>query len=180
MTEAWYAVYAKFQHEKSAAALLSKKQFEVFLPLYRTVHRWNDRNQIVILPLFPCYLFVRTELQRKTDILQTAGIRWIVESAGRACPLPESEIDAVRRVCAISGAQPHPFLKEGDRVRVRLGPLAGTEGLFVRVKKQFRMIVSIQLLQQSVAVEMDLSNLEFIDTASGLSPSPYEPARRTA
>ena len=111
VTEAWYAVYTKFQHEKSAAALLSRKQFEAFLPVYRTVHRWKDRNQLVILPLFPCYLFVRTDLQRKAEILQTAGIRWIVESAGCACPLAESEIASVRRVCAVAGAQPHPFLK---------------------------------------------------------------------
>lgn len=180
MTEAWYAVYTKFQHEKCAAELLSRKQFEVFLPLYRTAHRWKDRSQIVVLPLFPCYLFVRAEIGRKTEILQTAGIRWIVESAGRACPLPEQEIASIRGVCAIAGAQPHPFLKEGGRVRVRFGPLAGTEGFFVRVKKEFRMIVSIQLLQQAVAVEMDLANLQFIGEGPGLSPSPYEFSRRTA
>jgi transcription antitermination factor NusG len=179
VTGAWYAIYTKFQHEKSAAELLSRKHFEVFLPLYRTVHRWKDRNQIVVLPLFHSYLFVRTELGRKTEILQTAGVRWIVESAGRACPLPELEIEAVRSVCALSGAQPHPFLREGDRVRVRTGPLTGTEGIFLRSKKQGRIIVSIQLLQQTVAVEMDISNLQFINESRELSASRYESSERT-
>ena len=180
MTEAWYAVYTKFQHEKSAAGLLLRKRFEVFLPLYRAVHRWKDRNQIVTLPLFPCYLFVWAKIERKTELLQTAGIRGIVESAGRASPLPEIEIASVRNACAIAGAQPHPFLKEGDRVRVRTGPLAGTEGFFVRVKNRCRIIVAIQLLQQAVAVEMDIANLRFISERRGLSPSPYEVSGRTA
>lgn len=180
MIEAWYAIYCKFQHEKSAAALLARKQFEVFLPVYRAVHRWKDRNQIVILPLFPCYFFVQTRIERKTEILQTAGIRWIVESAGHACPLPEAEIEAIQKVCAVMVAQPHPFLKEGQRVRVRSGPLAGIEGFYVRAKNHYRMIVSIQLLQQAVAVEMDVSNLQFINEDSGFTSGQRNISRRTA
>jgi transcription antitermination factor NusG len=180
VTEAWYAIYSKFQHEKSAAALLARKQFEVFLPVYRAVHRWKDRNQIVILPLFPCYFFVRSRIERKTEILQTAGVRWIVESAGRVCPLPEPEIEAIRRVCALAKAQPHPFLEEGQRVRVRTGPLAGTEGFYVRAKNQYRMIVSIQLLQQAVSVEMDISDLQFIKEEPGFTSGPCDISRLTA
>jgi transcription antitermination factor NusG len=164
VTRAWYAAYTKFQHEKSAASLLEKKDFEVFLPVYRTVHRWKDRNQMVILPLFPCYLFLRTELERKIDILRTAGILWIVENAGQACSVLDSEIEAVRKIC--SGAtpfQPHPFLKQGDFVRIRKGPLFGVEGFFVRTKNQYRVVVSVELLKKSAAVEVDLADVELVN-----------------
>lgn len=160
MTEAWYAVYTKFQHEKTAASLLEKKELNVFLPVYRAVHRWKDRNQTVILPLFPCYLFLRTNLDRKLDILRTAGVRWIVENAGRACAVPEPEIDAVRTLCSVVCVQPHPFLKQGERVRVRSGALAGIEGILVKLKNHYRVVISVDVLQKSVAVEVDLSNVE--------------------
>jgi transcription antitermination factor NusG len=171
VTKAWYAVYTKFQHEKSAASLLEKKEFEVFLPVYRTVHRWKDRNQAVILPLFPCYLFIKAELDRKLDVLRTAGVRWIVENAGQACAVPEAEIEAVRKICsAAANFQPHPFLKEGDLVRVRTGPLTGTEGFFVRVKNKYRVVVSVELLRKSVAVEIDLADVEVLNTRHRTSP----------
>ncbi len=95
--EAWYAIYAKHQHEKSAAELLDRKGFEILLPLYRSVRRWNDRNRTAFLPLFPSYLFVRTDLCRKVDILRTPGVFWLVESGGCACPIPESEIKAINK-----------------------------------------------------------------------------------
>jgi transcription antitermination factor NusG len=179
-SEAWYAVYTKFQHEKSAAGLLETKDLEVFLPVYRTVHRWTDRNQLVILPLFPCYLFVRTALDRKLDILRTAGVRWLVENGGRACPVPEAEMEAVRKICATGArVQPHPFLKEGNPVRIRTGALAGIEGLLVRIKNQSRVVISVQLLQKSVSVEAELANLEALSVSRGLIASgPLVSARR--
>jgi transcription antitermination factor NusG len=164
VANAWYAVYTKFQHDKSAAALLERKDFEVFFPVYRAVHRWKDRNQIVVLPLFPCYLFLRTELVRKTDILRTAGVRWIVENAGHACVVPDSEIESVQKICAAATrVQPHPFLRQGDLVRICRGPLLGMEGYFVRSKNQYRVVVSIDLLQKSVAVEVDLGDVELMN-----------------
>lgn len=159
----WYAVYTRFQHEKSAAGLLEKKDFEVFLPVYRAVHRWRDRKQTVTLPLFPCYLFLRTDLARKTEILRTAGILWMVENAGRACEVPDGEIEVVRRICSVAPRlRPHPYLKQGDFVRIRKGPLAGVEGIFVRTKNECRVIVSVELLRQSVAVEIDMADVERI------------------
>lgn len=172
MSSPWYAVYTKFQHEKSAAALLEAKEFQVFLPVYRTVHRWKDRNQLVVLPLFPCYLFLRMELTRKIDVLRTAGVQWLVENAGHACTIPESEIEAVRRICSIATRyQPHPFLKQGDFVRIRKGPLLGVEGFFVRTKNQYRVVVSVELLRKSVAVEVDLADIELASGNRGI-PSP--------
>lgn len=164
MIKAWYAVYTKFHHEKSAAGLLEKKEFEVFMPVYRTVHRWKDRNQLVVLPLFPCYLFLRMELARKLEVLRCAGVRWFVENAGLACPVPDSQIEAVRRICSVATRfQPHPFLKQGDLVRVLKGPLSGMEGFFVRRKGQYRVVVTVDLLCKSVAVEVDLADIELVN-----------------
>jgi len=167
MSEAWYAVYTKFQHEKSAARLLANKDLEVFLPLYHTVHRWKDRNQALVLPLFPCYLFVRMALERKLEALRTAGVRWLVENAGRACPVPDVEIESVRKVCSSrSRVQPHPFLKQGVPVRVRSGPLAGTQGILLRTMNRCRVLITVELLQKSVAVEVELWNVEVLTPKS--------------
>lgn len=175
MADAWYAVYTKHQHEKSAASLLERKDFEVFLPVYRTVHRWQDRNQLLILPLFPCYVFLRGGLDRKLDVLRTAGVRWFVENAGHACEVPEPELEAVRKVCATgSRVQPHPFLKQGDRVRICRGPLAGTQGFFVREKNQYRVVISIELLRQAVSVEIDLNGVEPLREARRILSVPFE------
>jgi len=169
--EPWLAVYIKFQHEKSAAKLLEKKEFEVFLPVYRTIHRWKDRKQPVVLPLFPCYLFLRTPIERKLEVLRTPGVQWIVENAGYACTVPNTDIEVIRRICSVgTQPRPHPFLKKGDFVRVRSGPLAGTEGFFVQVKNGYRVVVSVALLQKSVAVEVDLAELEFLSAAHRTSP----------
>lgn len=167
MPEAWYAVYTRFQHEKSAARLLENKNIEVFLPIYRTSHRWKDRNKTVVLPLFPCYTFVRIDLERKLDVLRTVGVRWLVENAGHACPVPGTEIETVRRVCSSgSRVQPHPFLRQGDLVRIRTGVLEGTEGILARAKNESRVVIAVGLLQKSVAVEVELWNVEVVAPAS--------------
>jgi transcription antitermination factor NusG len=163
LSSKWYAVYTKFQHEKSASNLLRNKGFEVFLPVYQTVHRWKDRNQNVVLPMFPCYLFLQARLDRKLEALQTSGVRWLVENGGHACEIPEAEMEALRRVCAAGrSVQPHPFLKQGDRVCIKKGPLAGTQGLFVREKNQYRVVVAVELLRKGVSVEIDLQDVESV------------------
>jgi len=177
----WYAVYTRFQHEKSAAALLSQKEFEVFLPLYRSISKWKDRNQLVVLPLFPCYLFVKTEQTRKAEILRTTGVVGLVENSGRACAVPEDQIDAVRRICSLATRfQPHPFVKLGDRVRIRKGPLVGMEGLYVRTKTLDRVVVSVELLRQSVAVEVDMTDIEPVHRIRGNPASAPNIVQKTA
>jgi len=167
MSAEWLAVYTKHQHEKTIAALLGKKGIEHFLPLYQTVNRWKDRNQRVSLPLFPCYLFVRLELGRKLEVLQTAGVRWFIENAGHACAVPESEINDLRRVCESGvGVGPHPFLQKGDQVRIRKGPLAGIEGILKQVRNEHCVILSIELLKRSVAVEVSLESVQRLATAN--------------
>src|SRR5262249_50272606 len=166
MAADWFAVYTKHQHEKSAASLFEKKGIEHFLPLYRAIHRWKDRKQQVSLPLFPCYVFVKTELERKVEVLQTAGVRWFVENAGRACPVPEAEVEALQKVCA-SGlrVEPHPFLREGDGVNVVSGPLAGVAGILKQMKSGHRIILSAELWRRRRAVEVDGAEVERLSAA---------------
>jgi len=162
---AWYAIYAKHQHEKKAADLLVKKGFEILLPTYRSVRRWKDRNKTISLPLFPGYLFVRAELSRKVDILQTAGVFWLVESGGCACPIPENDIEAIKRIIrSQEHVAPHPFLKSGQRVRIRQGSLEGVEGILTRFRNQHRVVITVEPLQKAFAIEVDLATVEPLHT----------------
>jgi transcription antitermination factor NusG len=159
--EGWYAVYTKHQHEKSATNLLARKGFNVLLPLYRAAHRWKDRVQIVALPIFPCYLFLHTSLQRKLEILQTPGVFWLVGHGGHASLVPDRDIESIRTITQGGAhAEPHPYLKSGDLVRVLAGPMAGVEGILTRVKNRYRVVLSVDLLQKAVAVEVDVSSVE--------------------
>jgi transcription antitermination factor NusG len=160
----WYAVYTKHQHEKAVSEMLTGKGFEVFLPVYRAEHRWKDRTKVISIPVFPCYLFLRIDFDRKVEILRTPGVFWLVESGGRACAVPDSEVEAVRRITQSSAKiEPHRYLRCGDRVRVREGALAGLEGVLVQVRNGHRVVLSVELLQKSIAVEVDFSSVERIN-----------------
>jgi transcription antitermination factor NusG len=164
----WYAAYTKHQHEKRVADSFTNKGFEVFFPVYAAAHRWKDRTQMVTLPLFPCYIFLRTDLERKLEILRTPGVFGLVGNAGRATSIPDCDLEMVRKITTgRSRIAPHPYLKCGDRVRVCVGPLAGAEGILVQVKNRYRVVVSVELLQKAVAVEVDFSALERL----GVRPS---------
>src|SRR5262245_66053965 len=126
----WYALYAKHNHEKKVADLLRRKGVDVFLPLHPTLRRWKDRKKTVAMPLFPGYLFLRTNLRNKIEILSTAGVFFLVENGGRACPVPEHEIEMVRAVVQGDAPfEPHPYLEAGEPVRIKSGPLTGICGL---------------------------------------------------
>jgi transcription antitermination factor NusG len=152
----WFAIYTRHQHEKLAASSLAYKGFEVFLPLYTAVRQWSDRTKELSLPLFPCYLFLRGGLEERLSILTTPGVHGLVGFAGVAAVIPDAEIEALRQAM-VRGArvEPHPFLKCGDWVRVKSGPLEGIEGVLVRHKSQFRLVLSVDLVQKSAAVEVD-------------------------
>jgi len=157
----WYAVHTKHQHERHVERQFASKGLETLLPLYQEVHHWQDRAKNVHLPLFPCYVFVRMNLQRRLDVLTTRGVFCLVGSGGVASPIPDHEIEPLRNVAAGSArVEPHPYLTQGDRVRVRSGPLVGTEGIFVRSKGQCRVVLSVPLLMQAAAVEVEVSLLE--------------------
>src|SRR5882724_12535084 len=136
----WYALHTKHQHEKSVTNVLAEKGFEVFCPTYAEVHRWKDRRKEVTLPLFPGYLFIAGGLDRRVDVLSTPGVCAIVSFGNTAAIVPEKEISAIRLAAASSQLmEPHPFLKEGQKVRVRSGPLSGLEGILRRWKDRLRL-----------------------------------------
>ncbi|MGB6689365.1 MAG: UpxY family transcription antiterminator [Terracidiphilus sp.] len=157
----WWALYTRHQHEKVVAEMLALKGLEVFLPLYESVRRWKDRKKMLSLPLFPCYVFVRGAANRRLQVVTTPGVHMILSNGERAATIPQDEIEAIRRTVAGSfHVEPHPFLKCGERVRVTRGSLEGIEGILVRKKSLYRLVLSVHMLAQSVAVEIDASDVE--------------------
>ncbi len=164
----WYALHTRHQHEKAIAEMLARKQFSVFLPLYTATRQWKDRTKEISLPLFPCYLFIRGGLDRRLAVLTTPGIHGFVGWGGKTAVIPEDEIDAVRRL--VEGdyrVEPHPFLRCGDWVRIKSGPLMGIEGILVRKKNVFRLVLSVEILGKSASVEVDSSTVESINRRTG-------------
>jgi transcription antitermination factor NusG len=152
----WYALHVRSQHEKIVASALRGKGYEEFLPLYRRKNRWSDRMKVIERPLFPGYVFCRFDLQKRLPILVTPGVLLIVGVGKTPLPVDESEIAALQSIVK-SGyqAEPWPFLQVGQRVRIECGSLEGVEGILLGLKKPQRLVVSITLLQRSVAVEID-------------------------
>jgi transcription antitermination factor NusG len=163
----WYAIYTRHQHEKTVAQILTSKGFEVFLPLYGAAHRWKDRTKAVSLPLFPCYVFLKGGLERRLDIVTTPGIYALVSTAGQPAAIPAIELEAVRRaVESTMRVEPHPFLKCGEWVRVKCGPLAGFQGILLRKKNLYRLVVSVEMLGKAAAVEIDAFLVERLNIKS--------------
>jgi len=136
--------------------MLTTKGFEVFLPLFESTRRWKDQRKVLSLPLFPCYVFVRGAIERRLPVLTTPGVHMIISRGERVATVPEHEIDAIRRT--VEGhfqVEPHPFLRCGERVRVVRGSLDGVEGVLTRKKNLYRLVISVEMLAQSVAVEID-------------------------
>jgi len=161
----WWALYTRHQHEKSVVDMLTAKGFEAFLPLYDSMRRWKDRNKILSLPLFPCYVFLRGGSTRKLEVVSTPGVHMILYRGERIATIPEVEIEAIRRT--VEGRlpiEPHPFLTCGERVRVIRGSLQGVEGVLVRKKNFCRLVLSVDILAQSAAVEIDVADVEPIAT----------------
>jgi transcription antitermination factor NusG len=157
----WWALYTRHQHEKVVAEMLEAKGFEVFLPLYESTRKWRDRKKVLALPLFPCYLFVRGGMNRKLQVVTTPGIHMILHRGDGVAIIPEQEIQAIQRV--VDGglrAEPHPFLECGMRVRVIRGAMEGVEGILLRKKNVCRLILSVKMVAQSVAVEVHASDVE--------------------
>jgi transcription antitermination factor NusG len=161
----WYAISTSPRHEKAVARQLAGRGIENLLPLYRELRVWNQRKAQVDLPLFPGYLFVRIMLQARLRVLEVPGVAQIVSFSGRPAPLLDSEIDALRVALELRQPQPHPYLKQGRRVRIRRGPLRGLEGVIKRQRNALRMIVSIDFIQRSMSVELNSADLECLQPA---------------
>jgi transcription antitermination factor NusG len=159
----WYAAYTSANHEKRVAEQLVVREVEHFLPTYSSVRRWKDRRVTLQLPLFPGYIFVRMVLRDRLRVQQIPGVVQLVGFNGVPTALREEEIAVLRiTVNAAMRIQPHPHLCKGCRVRIRYGPLRGAEGILLRKNKLCRVVLSVNLIASSVALEVDAADVERI------------------
>jgi transcription antitermination factor NusG len=129
---------------------------ESFLPLYRSRRRWSDRTRVMDLPLFPGYVFCRFHPESLLPVITTPGVVRVISAGVRPCPIADEEIAAIQSIISSGNeAEPWPYLQAGRKVRILDGPLFGIEGILIEVKNRRRLVVSVQLLQRSVAVEVD-------------------------
>lgn len=160
----WYVSYTCPRHEKHVVELCQQRHISAFVPLYKSVRRWKDRKKQVDLPLFPGYVFVQITPENRVDLLRVPGVVSLVRFQGKPAPVSVAEIETIRRgLSSSSGLRPHPYLKAGRRVRIRSGPMAGIEGILVRRKERARVILSISLIQRSVAMEVDEADVEIVN-----------------
>lgn len=152
----WYAAYTCANHEKRVAQQLAERQVDHFLPLYRTVRRWKDRRVQLELPLFPGYVLVRLALCVRSRVLQVPSVVRLVGFGGLPAALPDDQVEILRiGLDGQSTAVPHPFLAAGCKARIIRGPLAGFEGLLLHRKGHCRFVLSIELIQRSIVVDVD-------------------------
>jgi transcription antitermination factor NusG len=171
----WFALHVRRNHERPVALALEGKGYGAYLPLYEKLSQWSDRSKNLRLPLFPGYVFGQFEPTRWLPILTIPGVIRIVTVGSTPQPIPDDEIDCVKSLVASGfSVTPWPFLQVGDAVRVNRGSLSGIEGIMVQFKNQYRLVVSIVLLQRSVAVEIDR---EWVSPASSCSFNTRSPSR---
>jgi len=180
----WFAAFTSPRHEKRVEQHLTQRNVEHYLPVYRSSRKWRNGLKVVLeLPLFPGYIFVRIKRSERVRVLQVPGVLSIVGgTAGEMAPLPEADVEALRSGLHLRNAEPYPFLTTGQRVRIRSGALAGLEGIVVRQKNSLRCVLTMDLIRQSIAVEVDGEELEPVGSEplnqSGGSNS--QPSRSTA
>jgi transcription antitermination factor NusG len=160
----WFAVYTTCRHEKRVALHMQQREIEHYLPLYVTKRKWRDGSKVVLeLPLFPCYIFVRMQRSERARVLSIPGALAVVNgTGGDAAPVPDSAILALREGIATGKVEPHSLLTVGQRVRIHSGPFAGMFGVVTRKKSSFRVVLTLQQIMQSVAVEVDEDQVEIL------------------
>jgi len=160
----WYAVQTRARHEKAIAERLQQQGLTTFLPLVTEVRRWSDRKKKVELPLFSCYVFVKlvaSNTDERMRVYRANGVFRIVSNHGEAIPIPDEQIDALRTV--VTQQLPwteHPFLKIGQRVRIRGGSLEGMEGVLLSRNGERTLIISVDAIQRSLAVRVEGYDVE--------------------
>jgi transcription antitermination factor NusG len=152
----WYALHVRTRYEKQVSQILHHKGFEDFLPVHTLRRRWSDRWKNVEFPLFPGYLFCRLDEKDRMPVLTIPGVIRIVGSGVDLIPVSDQEILALQTIIKSGiNPEPWPYLKSGQRVVIVSGKLAGVEGIFLKMKGMNRLVVSVEILQRSVAVEID-------------------------
>jgi transcription antitermination factor NusG len=155
----WFAIYVMPRHEKRIAEHLQVRQIEYFLPLYEARRKWRDGSKVTVqLPLFPSYLFVRALRGQRGRALEVPGV---LSAVGKreSSVISETCIDSLRTAVSLGKVEPHPYLATGAFVRIRSGALAGLQGIVVRQKSSCRVVLSLELIMRSMAVEVDIADL---------------------
>jgi transcription antitermination factor NusG len=173
----WFAIYTISRHEKRVAQHFGSRRVECYLPLYSVRRRWKNGAHVDLeLPLFPGYLFARVGRTERTRILEVPGVLSLVAGLdGKPAPFADTEIDKLRSDLHLRDPLPHPLLAIGRKVKIRSGPLAGIEGVIVRIKNQYRVVLTLDLIMQSVSIEVEQHELENVDsdTAHSLCASGF-------
>jgi transcription antitermination factor NusG len=156
----WYAVRVKGRQEVQVSQILRFKGYETLVPLYKATKKWSDRNKVVELPLFPSYIFCQFDPQIQGKIISTPGVTSIVGFGQGPVPVSEDEIASLK-ILMQSGAEcgPHSYFHAGEEVEVLSGPLTGIKGVVVSSGRKMRLVISVELIQGSVAVEVDESSV---------------------
>jgi len=155
-SDRWYALHVRSRHEKIVFAQLDAKQHNVFFPVYSARHKWADRWKTVLLPLFPGYVFCRFDVAKRSSVLTTSGVIGIVGAGTRPVPVETSEIEAIQwAVKSPLFTEPFPDLVRGQRVVMTGGPLTGLTGTLMEIRRNLRLVLSVELLQRSVLVEIE-------------------------
>lgn len=165
----WYAAYTLANHERGVAEQLVRKGVQNFLPLYESIRQWKDRRVRLQLPLFPGYVFVRIALSEKLAVLRLTGVARLVGFGERPVPLSNEEVEGLRKGMGSQlRMEPHPYvsMSKGQRVRILRGPLAGMEGVLLRNKGNFRLVLSIDLIMRSIVVDVDGGDIYPIEARS--------------
>ena len=152
----WYALTVRYQHERQTEKALRSKGLETMVPLYRSRRHWSDRVKEVEQPLFAGYVLCHFALSDRIQVLDTPGVAQIVGFGGAPAALEDAEIAAIQQVLVSKlPLAPWPYLKAGDRVRVERGPMRGLEGALLRTRQTLRLVIGVELLQRSIAVEVE-------------------------
>ena len=167
----WFAVYTTSRHEKRVALHLEQRKIENFLPVYRTQHRWKDGTCATLdLPLFPGSVRVRIRANDRVGVLEVPGVVSIIGTGRQPAPLPDFEVETLRAGLDPMRVEPHPLLMIGHRVRIKTGALAGIEGIVVRKRSGgCRVVLTLDLLMQSIAIEVDGEDVEYVDASVPLT-----------
>jgi transcription antitermination factor NusG len=157
----WFAVHCVPNHEKRIAEHFCVRQIEHFLPLFEALRKRHDGSKVTLrVPLFPTYIFVRIVRTRRVPVLEVPSVLSILGNKRHPCSIPDSYIELLRQGVASRQMQPHPYIAVGTRVRVKSGAMAGAEGVLLRTKGRFRVVMTLELVMKSVAMEVDLTDLE--------------------
>ncbi len=157
----WFAVVTTPQHEKAAFRHLDFAGIETFLPTYESSRTWRNRQKVKLeLPLFPTYLFVRIDQADRASVLRTPGVKRLVGNSREPLSLPDREVEFLRTNILQQKAEPYADLIAGQRVRIKSGPMQGLQGWLIRKSSGWRFILTVELIHQHVALEVDASTLE--------------------